>query len=245
VKIFYANIKNAAFPLTLTFPPGEREQQASLLGFLKVRPTNSVTRYFERPNSILPEGEGKRLVQFLTVVLFLNVLLVTNLSAQTNSASATNAASRATHIDSDRADFDLNARTAIYRGNVRVSDPEMKLSCEWLVADLPQSGHINHIVAETNVVIDLMQSNETAHATCEMAVYDYAVKNGVTNETVTLTGNPVLKDARGMSRGDAIIWYPAENRLSIKNPRGTAFVPVFNHAETNSESKPNQKIAPQ
>ena len=28
------------------------------------------------------------------------------------------------------------------------------------------------------------------HATGDKAVYDYSVQNGVTNETVTLTGNP-------------------------------------------------------
>jgi lipopolysaccharide transport protein LptA len=171
-------------------------------------------------------------------------LMSFGLRAQTN-LPATNSVPRVTHIDSDRADFDLNAHTATYRGNVHVTDPQMNLTCAYLIADLPEAGHINHIVAETNVVIDLMQSNEMAHATGEMAVYDYAVKNGVTNETVTLTGNPTLKDARGMSRGDAIIWYPVENRLSIKNPRGTTYVPVFNHtAETNSQSKPHQ-ITPQ
>ena len=60
-----------------------------------------------------------------------------------------------THIDSDSADFDLNGHKAIYEGHVRVDDPQMKLTCALLTADLPQSGgRINHIVAETNVVID-------------------------------------------------------------------------------------------
>src|SRR5690242_12465607 len=104
--------------------------------------------------------------------------------AQTNVPASTNSAPRVTHIDSDSADFDLNARTAIYRGDVHVSDPEMKMNCDWLVADLPQAGHINHIVAETNVVIDFTDDRgETRHAVGDKAVYDYNVENSVTNET--------------------------------------------------------------
>ena len=68
----------------------------------------------------------------------------------------------------------------------------MKLTCALLVADLPQSGgRLNHIVAETNVVIDAKDDEgQPIHATSDKTVYDYNVQNGVTNETVTLTGNP-------------------------------------------------------
>ncbi|MGH7990373.1 MAG: hypothetical protein ACREDS_09330, partial [Limisphaerales bacterium] len=75
----------------------------------------------------------------------------------TNKPAAAPAAPHLTRIDSESVVFDMstNARTATYRGHVRVDDPQMKLTCAWLVADLPQDGgHINHIVAETNVVID-------------------------------------------------------------------------------------------
>ena len=77
-------------------------------------------------------------------------------------------------ISSDSADFDLTGHEAIYRGHVRVDDPQMKLTCEQLIADVPQSGgHVNHIVAETNVVIDFMDNKgQTNHATGDKAVYD-------------------------------------------------------------------------
>ena len=46
-----------------------------------------------------------------------------------------------------------------------VDDPEMKLTCEWLVADLPQTGgRVDHIVAETNVVIDCDGRQRPDHA---------------------------------------------------------------------------------
>ena len=111
-----------------------------------------------------------------------------------------------TRIESDSVDFDLTAHEATYRGHVCVDDPEMKLTCEWLVADLPQTGgHINHIVAETNVVIDATDDKgQTMHATGDKAVYVYNVENGVTNEMVTLTGNAKVENAQGWMTGEPI-----------------------------------------
>jgi lipopolysaccharide transport protein LptA len=167
-----------------------------------------------------------------------------------------------TRIESDSVDFDLTAREATYRGHVRVDDPEMKLSCEWLVADLPQTGgRINHIVAETNVVIDATDDKgQKMHATGEKAVYVYSVPNGVTNETVTLTGHPELSNAQGTSTGDVIVWDRVNNHLNITNPRivfrqnlngamgGTnSMVVEANSAVTETNSPPtatNQMTAP-
>ena len=142
--------------------------------------------------------------------------------------SNTNAASqspRVTHIDSASGFFDGNGHKAVYCGNVRVSDPDMKLACEWLVADLPQSGgHVSHIVAETNVVIDATDSKgRPVHATGEKAVWVYSVENGVTNETITLTGNPqavpqvIYFEGSTVytNAGDEIVWNPAKNSIRV------------------------------
>lgn len=112
----------------------------------------------------------------------------------------------ATHIESDSVDFDLTKREATYRGHVRVDDPEMKLRCEWLVADLPQTGgRMTNIVAETNVVIDATDNNgQKIHATGDKAVYTYNVLNGVTNEIVTLTGNAKVERTDGWLTGEPI-----------------------------------------
>jgi lipopolysaccharide export system protein LptA len=90
------------------------------------------------------------------------------------------------------ADLDGIGHTLTYRDNVCVSNADIKLTCALLVADLPQSGgRLSHIVAETNVVIDAKDDEgHPIHATSDKAVYDYSVQNGVTNITVTLTGNP-------------------------------------------------------
>jgi lipopolysaccharide transport protein LptA len=143
------------------------------------------------------------------------------LRAQTNVTDAPKPARAPTRIDSDRADFDLTARKAFYYGNVRVDDPQMKLTCAQMTADLPQTGgHINRIVAETNVVIDSVdEKGQTNHATSDKAVYFYNVQNGVTNETVTLTGNAKVEYAQGWLTGEPIIWDRANNKMHAENQR--------------------------
>jgi len=50
-------------------------------------------------------------------------------------------------IHADSADFDLNGHQGIWRWHVRVDDPQMKLTCERLVADMPQAGgRPNHLL---------------------------------------------------------------------------------------------------
>ncbi|HEU6446982.1 MAG TPA: LptA/OstA family protein [Verrucomicrobiae bacterium] len=143
-----------------------------------------------------------------------------NLRAQMDlNGGTTNSVRPPTRIDSDRADFDMNARKAFYHGHVVVNDPQMKLTCDELVADIPQSGHIQQIVAETNVVIDFIaDGDQTNHVTAEKAVYNFKIENGVTNETVTLTGNPVVRNAQGEQSGDVITWDRANGRFSFVHP---------------------------
>jgi len=44
------------------------------------------------------------------------------------------------------------------------------------------------------------------HATADKAVYVYEVANGITNETVTLTGNAKVENANGWLTGEPIVW---------------------------------------
>ena len=97
----------------------------------------------------------------------------------------------------------------------------MKLTCEKLVADVPAAGgHVNHIVADTNVVIDFLDDKgNTNHATGDKAVYVYSEQGGVTNETVTLTGNPQMENAQGTLTGDVIVWDRLNNHFSALNQK--------------------------
>ena len=69
------------------------------------------------------------------------------------------------------------------------------------------------------MVIDFTDTKgQTNHATGDKAVYIYSVQNGVTNETVTLTGNPQMVNAQGTQTGDVIIWDRASNKIHFDNP---------------------------
>jgi lipopolysaccharide transport protein LptA len=140
--------------------------------------------------------------------------------AQTNMPTVPPAPRAPMLIHADSADFDLSGHQGIWRGHVRVDDPQMKLSCEKLVADLPQTGgHLNHIVAETNVVIDLTdEKGQTNHATGDKAVYLYSEQDGATNKTATLTGNPQMENAQGTQAGDVIVMDLMNNKIHFDNP---------------------------
>ncbi|HUB87449.1 MAG TPA: hypothetical protein VMB22_06120 [Verrucomicrobiae bacterium] len=129
-----------------------------------------------------------------------------NFQAQTNLDTTTNE----TIISSDSVNFNLNTRTAVYRGNVHVEDPQMKMTCELITASLPPSGgRPNHIVAETNVVIDFADEGQTNHVTCDKAIYDYSVENGMTNETAIFTGHARAKIAHNVIIiGEPLGWNP-------------------------------------
>jgi len=161
-------------------------------------------------------------------------LVTTNTPPPQPPAPKTNAP---TKIDSDTADFDLNGRQAVYRGNVRVDSPQMKLTCAQLTVDLPPAGgRIQHVVAETNVVIDATdEKGETNHVTCDKAVYDYKVQESMTNEPITLTGNPQVVNAQGTNTADVIIWDRATGHGWEKNPHMVSS-PNVNIGKTDTNS---------
>ncbi len=125
-----------------------------------------------------------------------------------------------TRISSDQGEFDMAGRQVTYHGHVRVDDPEMKLTSEWLITDLPQAGeHVNHIVAETNVVIDFRdEKGRPVHATGDKAVYSYEVKDGTTNELVTLSGNAKVENADFIMTGEPIILNLTTRKITANNP---------------------------
>jgi lipopolysaccharide transport protein LptA len=174
-------------------------------------------------------------VKFFCFIVFFALANVWALRAQTNAP----AEPHLTQIDSDSVDFDMNtnARTATYIGHVRVDDPQMKLTCAWLLANLPQDGgHISHIVAETNVVIDFTDDKgQTNHATSDKAVYNYNVQGAVTNETVTLTGNAKTENAQAILTGEPIIWNRVNGSLTATNEH-TIFRQNLDSATTKTNS---------
>jgi len=98
-----------------------------------------------------------------------------------------------TQINSDAADFDLNSHQAVYRGHVQVVNPQVSLSCDWMVVDLPAAGgHLSHVLAD-----------------------EYQVEGSVTNETVTFTGNPIATTADYKILSEPLVWDRAGNKFHL------------------------------
>jgi len=128
-----------------------------------------------------------------------------------------------TEIFSDSADFNLKTQVVTYRGHVRVTDPQMKLTCNVMTArTATEGGHIESIVAEGDVVVDMVnQQGQTNHATGQRLVYSYKVENLVTNDQAVLTGDPRLQQADqpdSYMAAEAITWDRASGNISFKLP---------------------------
>ena len=149
------------------------------------------------------------------------VAMSTNAPAASTNKPVAKAAPGPTQINSDGAEFDLNAHRAVYHGNVVVERPDVKLTCGWLVVDLPPAGgRLNRVVAETNVVIDFTdEKGQKYHVTSAKAVYDFKVENAVTNETVTFTGSPKVETAQSTIESEPMVWDRVKNKFSFTAPK--------------------------
>jgi lipopolysaccharide export system protein LptA len=168
----------------------------------------------------------------------------------------TNAPDGRTDIHADQGYFDMDHYRTVYEGHVRVDNPEMKLTCAWLAADLPHNNNSGrHILALTNVVIDLDGGRDRStnlvsglpndqeqkwHVTSDQAVYDYHVAGTVTNATVTINGHARAESDKVTVTGEPLIWNLGTRQFSgndyttiIKgdnlSPGGTNASPTSTH----------------
>ncbi len=178
------------------------------------------------------------------------------LRAQTNlltSGTVTNAATRAanrpaptemrpTEIHSDSGQFFLKSNVFVYRGNVFVDNPQMKLTCQLMtvVAPAMPEGKYNRATALTNVVIDWVDEQGTNHAVSDKAVYTYVLTNSAvspaehweTNATVVLSGEPIVVNSSGTLQGDPIIWDRINDTITSPHMTRT----TINQSGTNKTS---------
>jgi lipopolysaccharide export system protein LptA len=161
------------------------------------------------------------------------------LNAQTNAFAAPQLVRSQTVITSTVVFFSNAERKLIYSGHVRVEDPQLILVCEQLTADLPSSGgHVDHLVALTNVVMDSVdEKGQTNHATSDMAIYDYKVQDGITNETITLSGNARAETAQVILWGEPIKYDRISGSLTAKNEHT-----IFKQSLTNTHTNTNQPV---
>ncbi|HXT13890.1 MAG TPA: hypothetical protein VN873_20235 [Candidatus Angelobacter sp.] len=121
-----------------------------------------------------------------------------------------------TEITSEQGQFFLKSNVFVYRGNVHVDNPQMKLTCGLLTVEAPtvDVGRFNRATAETNVVINWWDEKGLNHATSDKAVYTYTLTNIAeppkedwqTNAIVVLTGHPVVTNSQIVYRSDPLVW---------------------------------------
>ena len=124
-----------------------------------------------------------------------------------------------TEIFSDTADFDLKNRIGVYRGHVRVTDPQMQMTCDLLTALVSTNGgRPESIIASGNVKVEgLDDRGRSVRLTCDKAVNLYQVTSTATNDTITLTGNVYVDSAMFKGTGDPIIWDRVHDTIHVEN----------------------------
>jgi lipopolysaccharide export system protein LptA len=113
--------------------------------------------------------------------------------------------------------YELKAQEALFRGDVRLEHPRMSWRCEEVtVQGTNGEDRKQRMVARQSVAFDLLSPNgEKVHGTCEQAVYDYNVTAAGTNETVELTGNPVIETTNATLRNAVIVMDRSNNKIYV------------------------------
>jgi lipopolysaccharide export system protein LptA len=107
------------------------------------------------------------------------------------------------YITSDWMEVDQKKNTITYRGQVVTIQSEMTMRSERLTAVYdPEMKQIKEIIAEGKV--NAVQGNRMA--TGDRAIFDDKAK------TVTLTGNPVMRQGNSQVTGSRIIYYIDQDR---------------------------------
>jgi len=110
----------------------------------------------------------------------------------------------------DGADFDLQNRTAVFRGNVQAKDPQMRLTCQVLTAQWSETNRITSIVAEQQVEVEVTGEQGTTRATSAKAVYT------AETDLVELTGEPKLFNRLGTLAADRVVLERTKGKLTAR-----------------------------
>jgi lipopolysaccharide export system protein LptA len=107
------------------------------------------------------------------------------------------------YITSDWMEVDQKKNTITYKGRVVTTQSEMTMRSETLTAIYdPEMKQMKQIIAEGKV--NAKQGNRVA--TGDKAIFDEKAK------TVTLTGNPVMRQGNSQVTGSRIIYYIEQDR---------------------------------
>lgn len=157
-------------------------------------------------------------MKLIFITLFASVCL---LRAETTNTPV--APEGGAEITASKARFELKTRETTYWGNVWILVPPMELTCTHLTARLQtNSTHPESIVASSNVVVLMREPGGATYTNwSEKAVYTFKPDGSQTNETLVLTGSPVvIKWEAKTSTADSITWDIGHDSIQADNLRG-------------------------
>jgi len=115
-------------------------------------------------------------------------------------------------MTADALEFDYRTRVLTYRGNVVVTQGDLKLESGTLTVSLDD--HADNRVKEVAAVGDVRLSKGTRWATAGRAVFDQ------TQRKVVLSDNPVLHDGGSQVSGERVVVYLDEERSVVEGGSG-------------------------
>jgi lipopolysaccharide export system protein LptA len=132
-----------------------------------------------------------------------------------------------TNITSDTLTLHAKNRVFVYKGNVVVTQGDMKLTSNEIEGNYNEQNQIQKIVAKGDVVI----TKQEIEATSQRAIYD------AVSSIVTLTDNPQLKQGESILIADRIKVLLNENRSQAEGNVRVTFVKTEGALNTGTGSR--------
>lgn len=125
-------------------------------------------------------------------------------------------------IRSDRLTIHQKEQRAVFEGNVKTVQGELKINCEKLTVTYAgekdksaKAGEIKQMVFTGSVSI--AQKNRNGH--CEKAVYDRVAGR------IVCTGKPWVVEGENRIRGESIVYLLEEDQVRVKRPQAVIRLP--------------------
>jgi lipopolysaccharide transport protein LptA len=150
-----------------------------------------------------------------SVVIAISLMMVSHVQAQEQGDAPVD-------IRSDRLTIHQKEQRAVFEGNVKTVQGELKIDCEKLTVTYAgekdksaKAGDIKQMVFTGSVSIT--QKNRNGH--CEKAVYDRVVGR------IVCTGNPWVVEGENRIRGDRIVYLLEEDQVRVRRPQAVIRLP--------------------
>ncbi|MSP40887.1 MAG: lipopolysaccharide transport periplasmic protein LptA [Deltaproteobacteria bacterium] len=132
-------------------------------------------------------------------------------------------------ITADWMEADQSKNSMVFKGRVVTVQNDMTMRSEVLTAFYdPETKQMKQIVAE--VKVNATQGNRVA--TGEKAVFDDKSK------TVTLTGNPVMRQGNSQISGTKVIYFTEQDRSIVEGEKNTRVTAVMFSDEFKGQEQP-------